>query len=185
MPSAGQGWAAGSGPSAAAAGLRSLTARFLCALDPPTASPAPGQLSAFPGAHSLRKNVKFSWYQQENRKRLGRGGCVRQWFKEAQLWINSPGCPLDSMDLNTSSGMRVLCREINNLEMKPAGSRCQRAGGAGRGPPAAPMQGLLLAPPPAAADRCTAPRSSARTGRSVRGGPCQACPLCCPGRGSA
>jgi hypothetical protein len=119
VPSGGGGGVAGRGPlSAAAADLGSLIVRFLWAIDPLTASPASGQLSAIPGAHSLRKNVRFSWYQQENRKRLGKGGCVRQWFKEAQLWINSSGCPLDSMDLNTRSGMRVLCQEINNLETK-------------------------------------------------------------------
>lgn len=45
------------------------------------------------------------------------------------------------------------------------------AGGAGRGPPAARMQGLLLGPPPAAADRCTAPRAPRVLGAQCGAGP--------------
>lgn len=55
------------------------------------------------------------------------------------------------------------------------------AGGAGRGPPAAPMQGLILGPPPAVG-RCIAPRNSVRAGRSVRGLALPGGP-CCPRRG--
>lgn len=65
------GWAAGGGPSSAkAAEWRRLIALFLWALDPLTAFPASGQLSAIPGTHSPRGNFTFSWNQQENRKRL-------------------------------------------------------------------------------------------------------------------
>ena len=139
----GRGRAAGRGPFISrSSGSEELIARFLWAIDPLTASPASGQLSAVPGVHSLRKNFKFSWYQQENRKWLGKGGYVKQWFKEAPLWINSPGCPLESMDLNTHSGMCVLCWEINNLETNQASTSALAellvdTGGAGRGPPAA------------------------------------------------
>lgn len=90
-------WQGGVRVISRAARLRSLIGRFLWTIDPLMAFPSFRPAVCHYGcSQPLEKKFIFSWYQQENRKWLGKQGDIKQWFKETQLWINSPGRPLES-----------------------------------------------------------------------------------------